>query len=176
MSSAIAAPAIPVNSLYPDRYSKGKSSVYQALKDLKINSFKREMGKTAYISLEDLAVLDEYMRLLVSEGKQAALDYATSRLNTLVVPPPSTVDLPVSAPSVDPIQVLLQAIALQQPFDVLAPQRQLKEAADEGWILSTSQVREIVDVLSWSGGDRFGFSFEKTGKVGGQNGWRVLKI
>lgn len=51
---------IPVSSLFPDRYGKGKTKVYEFLKDLGVERIYQ--GKEAFISLEDLHDLDEYVR------------------------------------------------------------------------------------------------------------------
>ena len=62
------------------------------------------------------------------------------------------------------------------PRDPLANLRALKEASEEGWILSSSQVGELLGVVpKGKEFERHGFTFEQVGKVGAQSGWRVRK-
>lgn len=62
------------------------------------------------------------------------------------------------------------------PRDPLAGLRALKEAAAEGWLLSSSQVGELIGVLPRGKQfERHGFVFVRSGNVGAQSGWRVHK-
>ena len=175
---------IAVATLYPDHYGFGQSTVYKALKDLGIERFEKEgEGKKAFITDADKEVLDEYFSRLANDGRQAADAYVRDRLGYSEAEP-----MPLARPrhstaaamdlSVPPAMLeMVSAIAaqmVQQPADVLAPQRQLKEAFEEGYVLSTGQVKQILGMKSWSGQQRYGFTFVKVGKVGSQSGWEVL--
>lgn len=181
----LATSTVLVSELWPDRYGVGRTKVYEYLKALNITPFKPEGDKRSHITLEQLAALDHYAKLLAESDTEAAQSYADSFTDAIITPPAYTSTNAFTAvenAEIPPvIATLAQAITQQfQPAtpqpDPLAPQRQLKEAWREGWILSTRQVRDILGLASWSGGDRYGFAFEKAGKVGAQSGWRVTEI
>lgn len=175
--------AVPVNSLFPDRYNLQKSSVYKALTDLKINTFKEDKGKTKYITFQQLSALDEYMDILKMSGRQTAETFASEYAQKTATAPAIAPANLLSESSTEfssgaAMLALANAISLHaQPVqaDPLAPQKHLQEACTKGWVLSTAQVREIVGMKSWHGQMRYGFCFQKEGRVGNQSGWLVLK-
>ena len=62
------------------------------------------------------------------------------------------------------------------PRDPLANLRALKEAAKEGWILSSGQVSELIGVVPRGKEfERHGFTFHRAGNVGAQSGWKVKR-
>lgn len=75
---------------------------------------------------------------------------------------------------------LVAAIATAQnpqPADPLAMFRQLEEIAQHGWLLSTSQLVDIMGVKpKGESCDRFGFRFTRAGKNGSETAWRVEKF
>ena len=190
---------IPVSSLYADdskesRYGYKRSFIFQALKELGIERQNGADGVTAYITISDLETLDEYVDIRKMKGVKASEAFAKTCLSRATdgpvdssIQPAETADVLTVGVSTDvsmrkiqlppAVAVLVEAIAsqLSPPTDTLAPQRQLKEAYTQGWLLSTAQVRQIVGVPSWQGSDRYGFRFEKVGKEGRQNSWQVLK-
>jgi hypothetical protein len=71
--------------------------------------------------------------------------------------------------------MLVEALTQRLPkSDPLANLRALKEAATEGWILSSSQVSELLGVVPRGKEfERHGFTFHRSGNVGAQSGWIV---
>ena len=71
---------------------------------------------------------------------------------------------------------VLGAIASSQR-DPLRKHQQLKEAAAEGWILTTSEIEEIIGVKphgeSYSRGN---WQFNRSGKIGRESAWVVERI
>lgn len=168
------------------RFTFGKSKLYEMFNLLGIERFKKEGDRAAFITLDDLQRLDEYIAIANTQGKQAAAEFARKGADDsalLTKPQPTAIDSGVPEYSDAPMSSFSAAIALVDEmirrellmphFDALAPQRQLKEAAEEGWVLSTAQVREILGLKSWSGSDRYGFRFERAGNVGSSAGWKV---
>ena len=168
---------VPTKDLIGDggRYSFGKTKLYECLDTLGIQRVSRDGDRQVYISEADLAVLDEYVAISNTEGKAEAKAFALS----LKASPEPSEGLAVRDSGVPEsglvqlMQMLSQLPVLPAETDALAPQRQLKEAAEEGWLLSTSQVRQILGMKSWNGGDRFGFKFENVGRMGSGKAWRV---
>jgi hypothetical protein len=71
---------------------------------------------------------------------------------------------------------LLGAIASSQR-DPLRKHQQLKEAAAEGWILTTSEIEEIIGVKPH--GDVFvrgNWQFKRAGKIGRESAWVVERV
>ena len=177
-----------VNELWPDRYGVGRTKVYEYLKALDITPFKLEGDKRSHITLDQLEAIDHYAELLADSDPEAAQIYAdsfNSAIATQTVNPSANAFTALIEPlDISPaIATLAQAIAQQiqpaaPPTDPLAPQRQLKEAASEGWVLSSGQVREILGLAGWSGAialDSALSGLERLGRrVGGALWWKVL--
>ncbi len=76
---------------------------------------------------------------------------------------------------------VLEAIASQiQPKSPLWYMDSLKRAADEGWLLTTAEVRQLISVKpKTSKGEKIYkrgcWLFQKAGKIGAQTAWRVSK-
>lgn len=68
----------------------------------------------------------------------------------------------------------LFATRLSTPTDPLMIQEQLQRVSDRGWVVSTSQLSQILGVKSF-GSDRYGFVFVKSGQVGREAGWVVRR-
>jgi DNA-binding transcriptional regulator YiaG len=87
----------------------------------------------------------------------------------------------VSTGSIGDIEIVaaLQAIASAN-YDILTPQKRLKEAAEDGFVLTTEQVSRIVGlshstVSSWKTGTRkLGFHFHKEHE-GSSVVWKVIR-
>lgn len=63
---------------------------------------------------------------------------------------------------------------LSTPSDPLMIQEQLQRVSDRGWIISTSQLSQILGVKKF-GSDRYGFVFLKAGTIGRETGWMVRR-
>ncbi len=69
-------------------------------------------------------------------------------------------------------------ISSSQSKSVLSYMKELKEASDEGWLLTTKEVQELIGVKprTKKGENTYvrgSFSFVKSGKIGGQTSWKV---
>jgi hypothetical protein len=56
--------------------------------------------------------------------------------------------------------------------------KELKEASEEGWLLTTKEIQELIGVKprTKKGENTYirgSFSFTKSGKIGGQTAWKV---
>ena len=62
--------------------------------------------------------------------------------------------------------------------DPLANLRAIQEACDQGWLLSTSQLVNLLGVKNLSGQtvERFGFRFTRVGRNGAESAWHVGRI
>ncbi|ACK68471.1 hypothetical protein PCC8801_4564 (plasmid) [Rippkaea orientalis PCC 8801] len=80
------------------------------------------------------------------------------------------------------IEVLGSAIASRlQPIDPIAYNHSLEQAQQNNWILSSSEVKQLIGIKpSCPKGEnvftRGCWAFTKAGKIGNQTGWRVKKI
>ena len=88
----------------------------------------------------------------------------------------------VSNTSIGSVEIITALQALSNSnYDVLTPQKRLKEAAEEGFLLTTEQVSKIVGlshstISSWkSGTQKLGFYFEKQ-REGSSVVWKVGRI
>jgi len=68
-----------------------------------------------------------------------------------------------------------------QEKDLLEPERQLQELADNGWTIETTRLEKILGVEVRVRGNKTSFQrgcwvFEKVGKIGKQTAWSVSKI
>ena len=99
--------------------------------------------------------------------------------------PSEQTEITVAGQTTGQTEILIKAIAYlmnQHPSGVLQSRRQLKEVAEEGWRLSTSELlgllmRSSMPPLDDHGGfSRMGFTFHRMGKVGRQYEWRVSKV
>lgn len=169
--ASLVANKIPVASLYPDRYGLGKTKLYEYLGDLGIKPTLE--NRRSFITLDQLALLDRYVP--IASDRQAAATF----LSTLPAEPiqEQVRGIVHSAETSTPPWIpLLEAIAqLQQPPDPLALHRQLEEVVEHGWVLSSSQLREILGATPKEGDRRYGFTFSRQGRIGRQSGWRVAK-
>lgn len=94
-------------------------------------------------------------------------------------------DLTVARQDSSQTEILIKAIAYlmnQQPVDEFQSRRKLKEVAEEGWQLSTSELLTLLMRSSIPPLDdhqrfsRMGFTFWQVGKGGRQYEWRVSKV
>jgi hypothetical protein len=181
---------LPVSKLM-ERYDLVKSAVYTRLEALGI---KRErIGNKAYVNAQQLQLLDELhafiqaggtmpefqeMRGLSGGSAEVKSDQSSGQSSGLSLGQPDIMQL------VATIAAQL-ASKLQPPPpdpDPLAYFETLERAAQNGWLLSTSEVAYLLDLLPseiQQYGDRFfeaGFTFTKAGyRSKGQIAWKVSK-
>lgn len=191
--------AVPVSSLYPDRYGVGKTMIYRWLNELKISPTKE--NKYSFITLDEVQLLDGYFRA-IQESTEAAKKYLSERVHErdrehvqtidqasgeLVNAPVNMTlntftdattedDAIVTSPSWTLAIEALAARLSPTLADPLAPQRQLQEIADRGWQVSSRQVHQIMGVYPTDGMERYGFRIVRAGKAGRQITWKVEQI
>ena len=170
----------PVAAL-PDRFSTSKQTVYTRMEALGISPFKQ--GKRAYIHLDQLHQLDALHEHLTAGGHLQ--DFSTSAIETTQLE-----ELDVSTHAIDntntdaPLTRLVNAAesltgALMDfaAADPIENWRRLQEVAEQGWLLTTSQVWELAGAKphgqSWQRGS---FEFRKTGKIGREASWSVERV
>ena len=180
----------PVSDLR-DRYRIGRTALYKRMNKLAIKPVKQ--GTKSYLSGEQLQRMDELELHLKSGGGLA--DFAKPVQQTFTE---QTEQLqksniqPKSPPQSSAMGAVIEGI-VQSVFTCIAPQpaqagmrlahlRELEEAYDKNWILSTS---ELADLLGLSAttvrryGDQFeeaGFLFTRAGtRSRGEVAWKVDK-
>ena len=165
----------PVAAL-PDRFSTSKQTVYTRMEALGISPFKQ--GKRAYIHLDQLRQLDALHEHLAAGGHLQ--DFSTSAIETRPVEEVDESDYSISktdAPLerlVNAAESLTGALMDIAAADPIANWRRLQEATENGWLLTTSQVRKLTGAKphgqSWQRGS---FMFRKRGKIGREAAWFV---
>jgi len=144
-------------------------------------------GRQSFLSQEQIQLLDrldEHLRnggtfgnFIIEEGATIPMKKKTSSVELVT----SNSHSIVSTGSIGNMELVsaLQAVA-NANYDVLTPQKRLKEAAEEGFALTTEQVSRIVGlshstVSSWKTGTRkLGFHFHKEHE-GASVVWRVAR-
>ncbi|MBD3882129.1 hypothetical protein IFO70_10200 [Phormidium tenue FACHB-886] len=161
----------------PDRYTIGRTALYDRINALSIEP-ERERNR-AYVSPEQLRLLDA-LDTHLKQGKtvEAFLNRLSeqSELSVMSVQPANEQsELTPLPPSWMLLVESLAARLTPQPLDPLLPQRQLEEIADRGWVVSSSQLRQVLGV-NVREGERLGFVFRRSGRVGRECGWKVVKV
>ena len=166
----------PVAAL-PDRFSTSKQTVYTRMEALGISPIKQ--GKRSYIHLDQLRQLDALHDHLAAGGHLQ--DFSTSAIETTQLEEVenysiSNTDAPLTrlVNAAESLTGALMDIAAADPISNL---RRLQEATENGWLLTTSQVRELTGTKphgqSWQRGS---FVFRKTGKIGREAAWSVERV
>ena len=181
----------PVSELR-DRFNIGRTALYERMNTLSIKPMKQ--GIKSYVSGEQLRWMDELDAHLKSGGGladfvQSVHQTSSEQIEQLSLPMSQSVSLTQSLPMVAVIEGIVQSV-----FTRLAPQppqggmrlahlRELEEAYEKKWILSTS---ELADLLGLSAstvrgyGDQFqeaGFIFTRAGtRSRGEMAWKIGKI
>ncbi|NER27263.1 MAG: hypothetical protein F6J89_06395 [Symploca sp. SIO1C4] len=162
----------PVAEL-PSRYKLGKQAVYNRLEALQIKPHRQ--GNRSYIGLEQLQALDQLEEHLVSGGTMG--DFNSPPLESSLSPV-DTVDLSTGLNRTDDLITLIERIAtaVKPLSDPLAHLEQLEKAVANNWLLSTKEVQRVIGVKPK--GEKFtrgSFTFVRSGKIGNQSAWRVVK-
>ena len=169
------------NDLYPigdlqERYGlTSRQAVYDRIKALKIEPAAR--GKLSSDQLDKLDKLDEHLK-----AGGTLSDFADVAIAPL---PKELAQIPQNSErtfTIGELSKLLEVLAkLTNPPEPLLHLKELERAAAAGWLLTSEQVRQLVGVkLATRKGDRSftrgSFSFMKSGKIGNQTAWRVVKV
>lgn len=188
---------IPLAQL-PSRYGIARSNLYNRIKDLKIESVKQ--GRKALINAEQLELLDGlhahlerggttlgFIQLLKKQGYQLTHD---STVNSSVS---YSEDLNHSEPTislnstalVNVIETVIETVIkriVPQSTRRLTYLEELESAYQNGWLLSTSEVSDLLGLTSKtiaSYGQEFsdaGFVFARCGtRKGGEIAWSIDK-
>lgn len=190
---AVEVDLIPVSQLH-DRYGIARSNLYNRLKDLKIESIKQ--GRKAFITASQLQMLDGLDAHLQQGGTTSEFMAKLSSSQSLTTVPTSQTEVynPQSTEIVTEPTFTVQPSALVGAIEAVVKRlipinrsrlsylRDLEEAYEKGWLLSTS---EIADLLGLSPktianyGQEFtdaGFIFARVGiRKGGEIAWSVDK-
>lgn len=177
---------LPVNQL-SERYNLVRSAVYTRMDSLGIKPAR--IGNKAYINAEQLRLLDD-LHEFVQSGGTAAEFRELRGIQKTEEPTPTGQTAGLSTVQPEFAQ-LVAAIAaemvsrLQLPTsepDRFAYLEVLERAYQSGWLLSTSEIADLLDLLPSEirlYGDSFseaGFVFTKAGyRSGGEVAWKVSK-
>jgi hypothetical protein len=174
---------LPISQLV-ERYKIVRSAVYTRLNALNIEPIK--VGNKAYVNAEQLRQLDALHEFIQRGGTIPEFQESHGIPRQQAA---SSSGLASSASSgQSEIAQFAAGIAaqfaarLQPPVDPLSYFEKLEQAARNGWLLRTSEVADLLDLLPSEiqlYGDRFfeaGFIFTKAGyRAGGEVAWRVSK-
>lgn len=182
---------VPLSGL-PSRYGIARSALYTRLKDLQIEPNKE--GKKAYITTEQLQLLDDLHEHIGQGGTtneflkqkastrtgQSRTEGRTEGSELTVQDSPGQITLPPSG-LVAVVEAIVKRV-LPRTGSRLSYLRELEEAYEKGWLLSTS---ELADLLGLSPktiaayGSEFhdaGFVFTRAGtRRGGEIAWSINK-
>ena len=170
-----------------ERYGceKNYSTFHNRMVKLGIKPERR--GRQSFLSQQQIQLLDrldEHLRtggtfgnFIIEEGATVPMPKNSSSMELVA----SSGHSIVSTGSIGDIEIVaaLQAVASAN-YDILTPQKRLKEAAEDGFVLTTEQVSRIVGlshstVSSWKTGTRkLGFHFHKEHE-GSSVVWKVSR-
>lgn len=177
----------PVAALQ-DRYNLGKQAVYNRIDALDIKTFKQ--GNKSYITASDVELLDQLHDHISAGGK---MDDFKSPLAELVSSPVDRLD--TSSRLVDILDTptgqdtaigemiqLVEAIARHlRPAEPLQHLKELELAVTNDWLLSSEEVEGLIGCKPRvkKGEQQFtrgSFCFVRSGSIGNQSAWKVLKV
>jgi len=145
-------------------------------------------GRQSFLNQHQITLLDRldghlksggtFANFEIEEGKTKTIQNTVSSIE-LVSKETGSID---STGAIGNIEIInaLQALALKN-YDILTPQKRLKEAVDNDFLLTTEQVSQILGlntntIRSWkSGTKRLGFSFHKEHEGSSSVVWRVCR-
>lgn len=180
----------PVSDL-PERYGVGRTALYERMNTLSIKSQKQ--GTKSYISGEQLRGLDDLDLHLKVGGGLADFLQPVQRTTSEQTEQLSELDSQAISPSQGAMMASMIDGVIQSVISRVAPQpaqagsrlahlRELEEAYEKKWLLSTS---ELADLLGLSAdtvrgyGEQFdeaGFKFSRAGtRSRGELAWQVGK-
>ena len=174
----------PVNQL-PDRYGVARSAVYKRMEQLGIAP--KKVGQRSYITAAQLQLMDE-LHVFINQGGSAAEFIEARGLrqgNNGNGQAGSGSDLTVNPNDfggmIGALAELMGRMGFGQP-DPMKYFETLENAAKNGWLPSTSELAELIDLSPReieSYGDRFseaGFTFSRAGyRKNGEIAWKVAK-
>lgn len=167
----------PLSQL-PSRYGIARSALYTRLKDLQLEPIKE--GRKAYVNAEQLQLLDDLHEHIQQGGTTG--EFLKQRNTSALVQ-----DNPAQRSPIQPgaLVAVVEAIVkrlIPAGGSRLSYLRELEEAYEKGWLLSTSEVADLLrlspkTVASY--GQEFedgGFVFTRAGtRKGGEIAWAIGK-
>jgi hypothetical protein len=183
---------VPLTQL-PSRYGIARSNLYNRIKDLKLESVKQ--GRKAFVNAEQLQLLDGLHAHLGRGGTTLGFIQLLKKKGQNAL---STVERPASyltetSQESEPI-IAINPVALVSTIEMvvkrIVPQstrrltylEELESAYQNGWLLSTSEVSDLLGLTSKtiaSYGHEFsdaGFLFTRAGtRKGGEIAWSIDK-
>lgn len=175
---------IPLSQL-PSRYSIARSALYTRLKDLQIEAFKE--GKKAYVNAKQLQLLDDLHQHIQQGGITADFLKQNRTGQSRTYESGALVDSPGQILSMQPgaLVAVVEAIVkrlMPNTGSRLSYLRELEEACEKGWLLSTSELADLLRLSPKtiaSYGQEFedaGFVFSRAGtRKGGEIAWAIDK-
>jgi len=178
----------PVKQL-SDRYQLARSAVYKRMADLGI--MPQKVGNKSYLDREQLQLLDEFHAFMVSGKNRTIAEFleykgmgASRRPDRPDRPEPTGTDLALTQG--DLLGLLRELIPRFQPSPppprTLDYLEQLEQAAINRWLVTTTDLAELLDVspqqIRVVGGQftMAGFCFTQAGyRPNGEMEWRVTK-
>jgi hypothetical protein len=174
---------IPITQL-PSRYGIARSNLYTRLKDLGIEPEK--MGKKAFVNAEQLQLLDALHEHIQKGGTTGeflkSLNGDRTQPNQTLAASPNEQNLVFQPHALVAVVEAIVKRLLPNTGNRLSYLRELEEAYEKGWLLSTS---EVADLLRLSPktiaayGQEFsdaGFVFTRAGtRKGGELAWSIDK-
>jgi hypothetical protein len=182
----------PVSQLQ-NRFSIGKQAVYNRLDALDIKPFKE--GNKSYITADQLQLLDRLHEHINQGGTMAEFPKSTaSPVDSLKSPvdksdsPVEIVETGMNLSTANNLEALVQVVstgvekAIATSTEAKSPlwyMVELKRAADEGWLLTTKEVKDLIGVKpNTKKGEktykRGNWLFIKSGRIGNQTAWKVI--
>ena len=155
-----------------ERYNlNSKQSVYDRIKALSIEPVAR--GKISSDQLDKLDKLDKHLK---SGGTLS--DFESSRTEIFKVEAIEPVAATTNQDRENFLE-LIEAIArhVAATRDPLQHYAALERAIASGWLLSSCEVRSLIGIQP--AGDQYqrgSFVFIRSGKIGAQSAWRVVKV
>ena len=184
---------IPLAQL-PSRYGIARSNLYNRLKDLKIESVKQ--GRKAFVTANGLRLLDGLHAHLESGGTTNEFLQQLGSNSNLVSTPTAepSVYNSMGAPNYSEPTISLQPSVLVGAIEAVVKRliptnrsrlnylRDLEEAYEKGWLLSTSELADLLGLNQktiTNYGQEFndaGFIFARVGtRKGGEIAWSIDK-
>ena len=183
---------VPLSQL-PSRYGIARSNLYNRIKDLKVKTVKQ--GRKAFVSAADLELLDGLHAHLGRGGTTLGFVQLLKKKGHLAL---STEDRPASylteTSQVREPMIAINPVALVSTIEtvvmrMISPSnnrlnylKELEEAYQSGWLLSTSEVSDLLGFTPKtiaSYGEKFsdaGFTFTRVGtRKGGEIAWSIDK-
>jgi hypothetical protein len=163
-----------------DRYSlTSRQALYDRLKALGITLNRH--GRSSHATPEQIELLDQVHQHLAEGGSLKTFTPMAETTVTFELVNPgldSSLDIVDSGLDINPQTLAL--LNLMQSFNRRSPldkHRELEEAATHNWILTTSEIEELLGVKPK--GETFTrvcWVFQRSGKIGNQSAWIVEKI